>query len=230
MARRQCGSLGGALVGAADRYLDRGGEGQVGDRRRVGRSAGDRGGVSGRAVVGSAGPGGGGRRGRRSAGRAARCWAPPRTDSLRELRNESRRAQAVDDEEGRQRRIHERRRLRMGVDTDGTFRLSFSGTAVAGAAIVAALRPFTDQAFKQAKKEGRVESHAAYQADGFVAMAQAAAAGGVDGAAKPKKSNVKVIVVVDVAALRRGAVEHGETCEIRGVGPVPVVDGAGTVG
>ena len=141
---------------------------------------------------------------------------------MRELRNESRRAQAVDDEEGRQRRIHERRRLRMGVDTDGTFRLSFSGTAVAGAAIVAALRPFTDQAFKQAKKDGRVESHAAYQADGFVAMAQAAAAGGVDGAAKKTNSNVKVIVVVDAAALRRGEVESGETCEIRGVGPVPV--------
>jgi hypothetical protein len=103
-------------------------------------------------------------------------------ESLRELRNESRRAQAVDDEEGRQRRIHERRQLRMGVDTDGTFRLSFSGTAVAGAAIVAALRPFTDRAFKEAKKEGRVETHGAYQADGFVAMAQAATAGGVDGA------------------------------------------------
>ena len=142
-------------------------------------------------------------------------------ESLRELRNESRRAQAVDDEEGRQRRIHERRRLRMGVDTDGTFRLSFSGTAVAGAAIVAALRPFTDQAFKQAKREGRVETHGAYQADGFVAMAQAAAVGGVDAAGK-KSSNVKVIVVVDAAALRRGEVEHGETCEIRGVGPVPV--------
>src|SRR6185295_8267175 len=40
--------------------------------------------------------------------------------------------------------------------------------------------------------------------------------------AKPKKTNVKVIVVVDAAALRRGAVESGETCEIRGVGPVPV--------
>ncbi len=75
----------------------------------------------------------------------------------------------------------------MGVDTDGTFRLSFSGTAVAGAAIVAALRPFTDQAFKQAKKDGRVESHGAYQADGFVALAQAAAAGGVDGAAEDEE-------------------------------------------
>jgi hypothetical protein len=139
-------------------------------------------------------------------------------DSLRELRNESRRAQAVDDGEARQRTIHARRRLQMGVDTDGTFRLSFSGTAVAGAAIVAALRPFTDQAFKQAKAEGRVESHAANQADGLVAMAGAAQAG--DGPAP--KANVKVIVVVDVAALRRGEVESGETCEIRGVGPVSV--------
>ena len=60
------------------------------------------------------------------------------------------------------------------------------GTAVAGAAIVAALRPFTDQAFKQAKKDGRVESHAAYQADGFVAMAHAAAAAGSTVPAEPK--------------------------------------------
>ena len=50
-------------------------------------------------------------------------------------------------------------------------------------------------------------------------MAAAAAAGDGTGA---QKSNVKVIVVVDAEALRRGEVEHGETCEIRGVGPVPV--------
>ncbi len=31
-----------------------------------------------------------------------------------------------------------------------------------------------------------------------------------------------MIVVVDAPALRRGEVESGETCEIRGVGPVPV--------
>jgi hypothetical protein len=51
------------------------------------------------------------------------------SDSLKELRNESRRAQAVDDAEGRQKAIHARRGLRMRVDTDGTFRLSFAGTA-----------------------------------------------------------------------------------------------------
>jgi hypothetical protein len=140
-------------------------------------------------------------------------------DSSKELRNESRRAQAVDDEEGRQRRIHERRALRASVGSDGTFRLSFSGTALAGAEILAGLKPFTEQAFQQARKEDRTEPLAAYAADGLVAMARAARAG--DGTSTPK-SNVKIIVVVDTAALRRGEVQHGETCEIRGVGPVPV--------
>jgi hypothetical protein len=148
-------------------------------------------------------------------------------DSLRELRNESRRAQAVDDLEGRQKRIHERRGLRAGVRSDGSFSLSFEGTAEAGSEILSALAPFADQAFKQAKAEGRVESLAAYQADGLVAMARAARAG--DGSTEPK-SNAKVILVVDVEALRRGEVERGETCEIRGVGPVPVATARALLG
>jgi hypothetical protein len=138
-------------------------------------------------------------------------------DSLKELRNASRRAQAVDDGEGRQREIHERRSLRARVDPDGTFRLSFRGTALAGSRILAALKPFTTRAFNEARKHGRFESSDAYAADGLVAMADAAAGG----EGKPR-SNVKVIVVVDIEALRRGEVEHGETCEIRGVGPVSV--------
>ena len=99
-------------------------------------------------------------------------------DSLKELRNESRRAQAVDDPEGRQKAIHARRGLRMRVDSDGTFRLSYAGTALAGSQIMAALKPFTDRAFRQAHKEGRVEPAQAYAADGLLAMALTAAAGG----------------------------------------------------
>jgi hypothetical protein len=140
-------------------------------------------------------------------------------DSLKELRNESRRAQACDDGEGRQRKIHARRGVRAWVESDGTYRLSFTGTAYAGAVINAALKPFTDRAFKQAQKEGRTEPLSAYAADGLVAMAEAASAG--DGN-KPVRSNVKIIVVVDVEALRRGEAEPGETCEVRGVGPVSV--------
>lgn len=149
-------------------------------------------------------------------------------DSLKELRDESRRAQATDDEEGRQRRQHERRALRMRLDSDGSWHLSFRGTAFAGAKIQAALRPFTDAAFKQARREGRDEPLAAYAADGFVAMAQAAAAG--DGVARPTRSNVKIIIRVDAAALRRGEVEPGEVCEIPGVGPVPVATARSLLG
>jgi hypothetical protein len=140
-------------------------------------------------------------------------------ESLKELQTESRRAQAVDDEAGRQERIHRRRSLRAWSDPDGTFRLSLSTTAVAGSAILTALAPFKEAAYEKARAEGRRESFDAYAADGLVAMAEAASGG----AGEPKRRpNVKAILVVDAAALKRGEVEHGETCEIRGVGPVSV--------
>jgi hypothetical protein len=61
-------------------------------------------------------------------------------DSLKELRDESRRAQATDDEEARQARIHRRRGLRARVDSDGEFCMSYRGTVYAGAQILAGLR------------------------------------------------------------------------------------------
>jgi hypothetical protein len=139
-------------------------------------------------------------------------------ESLKELQIESRRAQAVDDEAGRQARIHRRRSLRMWSDPDGTFRMSLSTTAVAGSAIVTSLAPFKDAAYNAARAEGRRESFDAYAADGLVAMANAAG----DPGESRRPSNAKAILVVDVAALKRGEVEHGETCEIRGVGPVSI--------
>jgi hypothetical protein len=138
-------------------------------------------------------------------------------ESLKELQIESRRAQAVDGEVGRQARIHRRRSLRSWSDPDGTFRMSLSTTAVAGSALLTALAPFKEAAYQTARAEGRRESFDAYAADGLAAMAEAAS---TTGAAKP--SNVKAILVVDVSALKRGEVEHGETCEVRGVGPVSV--------
>src|SRR5690606_29874203 len=149
-------------------------------------------------------------------------------DSLGALRDESRRAQAVDDEEGRQQRIHHRRALRVRVEPDGTWCLTFRGTVYAGARIMAALHPYREHAFKQARKEGRRESLAAYAADGLVAMADTLTAladrddTSTDVAPRPPRSNVKIIIRVDASALRRGVVEPGEVCDIPGVGPVPV--------
>lgn len=152
------------------------------------------------------------------------------TDSLKELRDQARRAQAVDDEGARQARIHADRGLWSQVDSDGTFRLWFRGTPEAGSVILRALKPYTEEAFKTARAEGRREPLCAYAADGLVATARAAMrtsgtpnAGGDDDAEETRpKNNVKVIVRVDAAAMRRGQVEHGETCDIAGVGPIPV--------
>jgi hypothetical protein len=139
-------------------------------------------------------------------------------ESLKDLRDESRRAQACDNEGARQAAVHRRRSLRHWVDPDGSFRLALSTTALAGSQILTALKPFTDAAFKAAYKRGEREPLHAYAADGLVAMADAARGG----TGPARTNNVKAILVVDVEALRRGSVEHGETCEIRGVGPVPV--------
>lgn len=139
-------------------------------------------------------------------------------ESLKELKDQSRRAQAVDDEDGRQRSAHEKRSLRHWQDPDGTFRISYAGTTEAGARIVSALKPLRDRAMRAAHREGRSEPIEAHAADALLAMAETAT--GSEG--RRAGPNAKVIVVVDAEALRRGFVEHGEICEIRGVGPVPV--------
>ncbi len=143
-------------------------------------------------------------------------------ESLHELRNVSRRAQAVgEDEDERRRRIERARRARGQVGTDGVYRFGFAHTPENGARVNAVLAQFTQRAFEQARREGRHEPLEAYAADGFMAMVEAAA-GGSDRSSSSVARNTKVIVNVDIDALRRGTAEHRETCEIPGVGPVPV--------
>ncbi len=92
-------------------------------------------------------------------------------DSLNELRNVSRRAQAAgEDDEVRQRRVHRQRRLRKWVGSDGQYHLTFVGAPEVGAEINAVLAPFTEAAFRQARQDDRHEPLEAYAADGFVAM------------------------------------------------------------
>ncbi|HVN51918.1 MAG TPA: hypothetical protein VMT43_10820 [Acidimicrobiales bacterium] len=52
------------------------------------------------------------------------------------------------------------------------------------------------------------------------AMARAATNGGTGETAK--RPGTRVVIRADLAALRRGHVADGETCEVAGVGPVPV--------
>ncbi|MDQ3766295.1 MAG: HNH endonuclease [Actinomycetota bacterium] len=116
--------------------------------------------------------------------------------------------------------IRARRRLRHFRDPDGAWHLDAVLTPDAGAVVVAALEPYTERVFQTARRQGRRESHAAYAADALVEMAEHVRI--CDDEPSRRSPGATVHVVVDHQALLRGSLEDGETCEIPGVGPIPV--------
>jgi hypothetical protein len=76
--------------------------------------------------------------------------------------------------------------------------------------------------FDEARRRGERESSEAYAADALVALAERAP--------QPGRTPVMVTLTVEAASLRRGATEGVETCEIPGVGPVPVATAEGLLG
>jgi hypothetical protein len=133
-------------------------------------------------------------------------------------------ARADQDREARRRRLHRQRCVRRWNDPDGMANLLLQLPAESMAEVDAALRPRVDRAFADARHEGRFEPVEAYTAD---VVRDLLLGGGTGGSAPPRRSQAvrpekKVIATIDVAALNRGSVEHGETCEIAGVGPVSV--------
>jgi hypothetical protein len=138
-------------------------------------------------------------------------------ESLAELRNRAERvkaaARAAEDEAAREERIRRSRSLRRSVAPDGAHELHARGTAKDIATFWSRLQPLLDEQFKVARSEGRRESVDAYAFDALLAMSASG------GSAKP---NSKVLVRVDLSAVRRGTTVCGEVCEIAGFGPIPV--------
>jgi hypothetical protein len=97
--------------------------------------------------------------------------------SVPELREECARVKAAadPDPEGTNRRLHQRRRLRRWVDSEGFWTLQAKGTPQAGAAFGAALDALTDQIFRQARRDGRHEPVEAYAFDALMSLADRAA-------------------------------------------------------
>jgi hypothetical protein len=143
--------------------------------------------------------------------------------SLVGLRNECRTVRAGvlsgDEERARSQRIHDRRHLRTWTDDDGAVCGRFSLTPDAGASFLAALERRRDRIFAAARQHGRREPYEAYNADALVALATSAPGGGEP---LPKGADAKIILRLDYPAFVRGHTERGETCEIAGIGPVPV--------
>ena len=151
----------------------------------------------------------------------AELVAAATTDGIGALRDRCRRVQAAAQthEAARHDAIHRRRYLRHWSDPDGAFRLDLRTTADAGAEVLAALEVRRAKVFEAARRAERRESQEAYLADALVELARDAEAGGSGQRSGPR---AMVHVRVDHTAFRRGHTEEGETCEIAGVGPVPV--------
>lgn len=153
---------------------------------------------------------------------AARLAQRAGESTLRGLRDACRAvtgaARSVEEERARYAAIHRGRYLRAWRDRDGAGRLDARLTPDAYAKVVACLRPFQQGVFDDARLAGQRASHEAYAADALVAMAQAAVSRRRDGDGPA----AAVTVLVDHAALLRGATEPGERCELDGIGPVPL--------
>jgi hypothetical protein len=143
----------------------------------------------------------------------AELLAAAGTTGVKGLRDRCRevRAGAEGDDQAWARRLHVHRRAHEWTDPDGAYRIEARLAPDAGARFSSAWKTHTDRIFRDARRAGRREPHAAYAADALVALAS-------EGPCKP----VEVRVTVDSAALSRGHSKRGERCEIERVGPVPV--------
>jgi hypothetical protein len=96
-------------------------------------------------------------------------------------------------------------------------------TVANGALVKAALAPFEDSIFKQARKSGAHERPESYAADALMALCEKATTQqSSESGGKSSRPNAVINIRVDIDALKRGHTEHGEICEIAGVGPIPV--------
>jgi hypothetical protein len=120
-------------------------------------------------------------------------------------------------EDGKARSARQRsaRHHRMWSDDDGMLQGHYRLEPEIGAAFKAVIDQETQRIFRARHAEGHREPHDRYAADALVDAV-------VSAEANAKAIDVQLHVIIDHAALVRGDASEGETCEIPGVGPVPV--------
>jgi hypothetical protein len=129
---------------------------------------------------------------------------------------------SVGDQDARHEAIRRSRRVHRDCDTDGAYRLTLRHTPEVGADINAWLEPFIDAIFRRARQAGEAEPRQAYAADALVEMLRVAASGEGTDLDLRQVRDAKVIVHVPYETFLAGEVVDGRSCEIEGVGPVPV--------
>ena len=146
--------------------------------------------------------------------------------NLHELREQAGRVKAAADPDPKARRdrIHKERRCSRSTRSDGTWTLTAQGTVEDGAVIAAMLDRLVDELYR-ANRDGEHLGRDTLAFDALVLAARRSSEPAPSGdGAKPKRDNPRFLALIraDVEALRRGALEGDELCEIAGVGPIPV--------
>ena len=149
-----------------------------------------------------------------------RLLATAHRSGMRELRAEKERViAAVTDEVAARRKARTERHLRTWTDGFAT-KGSFSGPTEDVATLLHALEPLERARFEDARRSGEHEARETYRFDAMIELADQRA-----GVAKTRTKAVARptgTVLVSLPALLSGRTRPGETCEIPGVGPVPV--------
>ncbi len=144
--------------------------------------------------------------------------------TVRDLRDATNRVVAgATDEAERHKQAHKSRYLKWWVGEDGACNLKGRMTVANGALVKAALAPLEDSIFKQARKNAVHERPEAYAADALMVLCEKSTSKhSSESGGRSTRPNAVMNIRIDIDALKRGHTEHGEICEISGVGPIPV--------
>jgi hypothetical protein len=147
-----------------------------------------------------------------------------RRESVGELRDrcQSIKAAADPDPDATWRRHRARRFFRRWTDPEGVRHAHGASTPDQMAILENAVDPIIDELFKAARAEGQREPREAYALDALIELARRASGASPATTSARRRGRFRALIRVDHSALDRGVVTDDETCEIAGIGPVPV--------
>ncbi len=154
-------------------------------------------------------------------------------ESLKNLRDEAARRKAErEDQDEKTKRIHRERRCRTWVGRDGAWNLTARGTTGDGAGFEVEWNRRLNEQFEQGRKAGQHLTRDQYGFDALMTMANPQPTPTSGDTRTPRRENLRhlALIRVDYTALLRGVVETGETCEIAGLGPIPVATARALLG
>lgn len=140
-------------------------------------------------------------------------------NSLRRLREECRRVKTASSSAAEEcAEVYRGRAFKTWAGRDGAFCFSGRTTGPAGAEFRARVEERTAKLLDATRHDGRREPFEALALDALVELVTE------ERGAAPGRTGPKTTVIVHVAyeALLRGSLADGETCEIKGLGPIPV--------